>query len=733
MPALAVLVVACPCALILATPAAVLAATARLARHGVLVKGGAALERLAKVDAIAFDKTGTLTEGRPEIGDIVAFGSSTPETVLHQAASVEQASEHPLARLLVAEAKRRGLRLLDEVRDFQAHPGAGVSAVVGGHGIAAPLLVGNARLFRERGIELSPEVTTALDALDASGQTSLLVAVDGKIIGAIGARDKVRREAHDVVHDLKHLGLKDLTILTGDRPAAAQAVAKKVHIKQVEAELTPAAKAEWVQKRQVAGRVVAMIGVGVNDAPALATADVGLAIGGAEADIATEAGSVVLMGDPLEPLPGAIRLARQTVRVIRQNIVFFAFGLNGIAVALAGLRVLGPVAAAIFHQVGSLLVLLNAIRLLGFERWGALAPVRAASGLVSYCRTCRPSSAFDGLWHRRRGLFRLALVLLPLAYLGSGLTLIGPGQVGALKRWGRYEAVLGPGLHLRWPWPVEVVTVVEPGLVRVVRVGLPGPSSAATSTVAWSASHGVRRDEGALFFTGDENLVELAGVVEYHFTERGVPALLFGVASVDASVSATAEGAFREEVGRAKLDDVLADGRKRFEDEVGRRLRARLEADGLPVAVDRVRVVDAHPPREVVPAYRDVAAAVSDAERYRNQAEAYASERRLSASAEAQGQRDTAAALAARLKTRAKGQLEAFTAMVSARAAHPDLTEFRLLWETLATAYAGRPKLILDPRVKGRRHLWLADPERLGLIKAVDPAAGRPGPREPED
>ena len=735
MPALAVLVVACPCALILATPAAVLAATARLARHGVLVKGGAALERLAKVDAVAFDKTGTLTEGRPEIGDIIAFGTDTPETVLNQAALVEQSSEHPLARLLVADAKRRGLSLLGEIRDFQAHPGAGVSAVVGDHGIAAPFLVGNARLFRERGIELPPEVTAALEALDASGQTSLLVACNGQVTGVIGARDKVRPEAHDVLHDLKHLGLKDLTILTGDRLAPAQAIGKKVHVKQVEAELTPAAKAEWVQKRQVEGRVVAMVGDGVNDAPALATADVGLAIGGAGADIAAEAGSIVLMGDPLAPLPDAVRLARQTVRVIRQNILIFAFGLNGIAVALAGLRVLGPVAAAIFHQVGSLLVLLNAIRLLGFERWGRLSPVRAAVSFTGYCRACRPSSAFDALWERRRGLARLTLVLLPLAYLGSGLTLVGPGQMGVLKRWGRYRPpLLTPGLHVRWPWPIEEVTLSEPGQVLVARVGLPGPaSSAATSSVAWSASHGVRRDEGALFFTGDENLVELAGVVEYHLGERGLPDLVFGVASVEASVSAAAEASFREEVGRATLDDVLAGGRARFEADVGRRLRARLQADGLPVAVDRVRVVDAHPPREVVPAYRDVAAAVSDSERYRNEAEAYAAEKRLSAKADAQGKRDAAAALATQLEKRADGQRKAFTALASARATRPDLTEFRLLWDTLATTYAGRPKLIFDPRVKGRRHVWLADPDKLGLIRTVDPPASASRPPEPED
>jgi Cu+-exporting ATPase len=733
MPTLAVLVVACPCALILATPAAVLAATARLARRGVLVKGGAAIERLAKVDTVAFDKTGTLTEGRPEIGDLVAFDGVSADHVLWLAASAEQPSEHPLARLLVAEAKDRGFQLAG-VADFQAQPGAGVTASIR-DGDGRRVLVGNLRLVREQGLAVSPEAESALKALDDAGQTALLVAVDGRVVGAVGARDRVRPEAHDVIHDLKHLGLKDLTILTGDRPAPARAVARKVHVKQVEAELTPAGKTEWVQRRKAEGRVVAMIGDGINDAPALATSDVGLALGGVGTDIAAEAGSVVLMGDPLEPLPEAVRLARQTVRVIRQNILVFAFGLNGLAVLLAGLRVLGPVAAAILHQIGSLLVLLNAIRLLGFERWGQLGVVRATGQFAEYCRACRPSAGFDWAWEHRRGLLRALAALLVVGYLSSGVTLIGPSEVGLLQRFGEYRPpLLGPGLHLRYPAPVERVTKVEPDLVRLARIGPSGPSSGARGPVAWSATHGLRRDESALFFTGDENLVELAGVVEYRLTEAGAAELLFGVASVDAGVSAAAEGAFREAVGRTPLEDILAAGRRGFEADVEARLRDRLAATGLKVAVDRVRVIDAHPPREVVPAYRDVSAAVSDAERYRNEAEAYASEQSWSARAEAQAKRDTASSLGHRLKARAEGDRQAFLARVSAHAARPDLTEFRLLWDALAASYAGRPKLVLDPKAGGRRHVWLADPEKFGLpARAVEPAPVVPVIAEPED
>ena len=211
-PALAVLVVACPCALILATPAAVIAALGRLAGTGVLIKGGSALERLAGVTAFAFDKTGTLTEGKLELGDVVPFGDATPERVLATAATAEQGSEHPIARVVLEAARARELAL-SPPEEFRAHPGGGVAATVGG----ATILVGNRRLMEEQGIVVSPEAVAALDRLDATGQTSLLVAANGTILGVIGARDKIRPEAAQVVADLRALGIAPIVLLTGDR------------------------------------------------------------------------------------------------------------------------------------------------------------------------------------------------------------------------------------------------------------------------------------------------------------------------------------------------------------------------------------------------------------------------------------------------------------------------------------------------------------------------------------
>ncbi|HEU5115218.1 MAG TPA: heavy metal translocating P-type ATPase, partial [Isosphaeraceae bacterium] len=239
----AVLVVACPCALVLATPAAIMASMAWLARHGVVIKGGAALERLARCNTVAFDKTGTLTLGRPELASIEPIGELDSDTVLRLAASVESASSHPLAVSVVHAAREKGLELLP-VTEVQAQPGAGMSGKVAWNAeTEATVLVGNARLLSEHGLDVE---SAPLQTLDDRGETPLLIALNGQLVGVLGLRDSVRPEAHDVIHDLKHLGIKSLALLTGDRAPAARLVAKKVHLRTVEAELLPADKALWI-------------------------------------------------------------------------------------------------------------------------------------------------------------------------------------------------------------------------------------------------------------------------------------------------------------------------------------------------------------------------------------------------------------------------------------------------------------------------------------------------------
>ena len=364
----------------MATPAAVIAALGRLAGTGVLIKSGAALERLANVGAFAFDKTGTITEAKLDLGDLICLADISPDDLLRIAASAEKRSEHPLARLIVQEAARRQLPI-DDVQDFHAHPGAGVTAVTS----AGTVLIGTRRLMEEQGIAITPAAEAALAKLDGAGQTALLAARDGVLLGALGARDTLRLGAFGLLSQLRTLGMDPIVLLTGDRTAAAKDIAQDLAFSEIRAELLPEQKAIFITDLQGAPRAQAsrMVGDGINDAPALARADVGIAIGGTGTDIAAEAGDIVLMGDPLKPLPMLVRLSRETVKIIRQNIIWFAFGVNAVGILITSwLWPLitpeswyeqSPLAAVIYHQIGSLLVLLNSMRLLWFER-GADSP-----------------------------------------------------------------------------------------------------------------------------------------------------------------------------------------------------------------------------------------------------------------------------------------------------------------------------------------------------------------------
>ena len=546
-PALSVLVVACPCALILATPAAIIAALGRLAGTGVLIKGGSALERLAGVRAMAFDKTGTITEGRLALGDIVSLCDLPPDTVLGIAASAEQRSEHPLARLILHEAMSRQLPL-GEPGAFQAHAGAGITA--------GNVIVGTRRLLEEHGITIGADAQGALDRLDAAGQTALLVARDGRLLGAIGARDRVRPEAAGVLEQLRQLGIDPIVLLTGDRLAAARGVAGDLGFSEIHAELLPEQKAEIIERMKAeGGRLktaasdvtsvtphpsslpVAMVGDGINDAPALAVADVGLALGGAGGtDIAAEAGDIVLMGDPLRPLPLLMRLSRETVRIIRQNILWFAFGVNAVGIVFTawlwpllappGWYEQSPIAAVIYHQLGSLAVLLNSMRLLWFER-SATSPswLRFKGGFRDLdqwvSRNLDPGALGHWLEHHVRGVGAAAVLLLLALYALTGLRIIAPDETAIVRRFGRISEDLEPGWYWRYPWPVDEVTRVSTQVQSIeigfrVVAGKDRPAGALT----WSSAH--RREnrvpEEAMLITGDGNLVDLLVSVRYRIT-----------------------------------------------------------------------------------------------------------------------------------------------------------------------------------------------------------------------
>jgi Cu+-exporting ATPase len=358
--AVAVLIIACPCALGLATPMAIMVGTGRGASAGVLIKNAEALETLEKVDTLVIDKTGTLTEGKPRVTAVYA-ADGDGNRLLRLVASLEQGSEHPLGAAILAAAKERGIALVG-ARDFDYVPGRGLKGVVEGRQVAA----GNSGLLEDLGIDDSSLRTQALK-LGGEGQTVIYIGVDGNSAGLIGIADPIKATTAQALRDLQGEGLR-IVMLTGDSKSAAEAVARQLGLKEFAGEVRPEKKAEVVRGLQKEGRTVAMAGDGINDAPALAQADVGIAMG-TGTDVAMESGGVTLVKGDLAGIVRARKLSRATMRNIRQNL-FFAFVYNSIGVPIAagvlypwfGL-LLSPILAAAAMSFSSVSVITNSLRL----------------------------------------------------------------------------------------------------------------------------------------------------------------------------------------------------------------------------------------------------------------------------------------------------------------------------------------------------------------------------------
>jgi Cd2+/Zn2+-exporting ATPase len=356
--AMTLLVAASPCALALGTPAAILAGIAQAARHGVLIKGGVHLENLGRLRAVAFDKTGTLTHGRPEVTDVVPVVSTEPDTLLALAGAVESRSAHPLAQAVARSAAAKGLRL-PAVGAVEAVTGRGLRAEVNGQ----PVLVGNVRLMEELGVAMPAGAQAQVDVLQAQGKTTVLVAVDGHVRGVIALADTLRPEVPATMASLQTLGVTETVMLTGDHARVAETVARQAGVTRVAAELMPEDKLAAVRELGERWGVVAMVGDGVNDAPALANATVGIAMGGAGTDVALETADVALMADDLAKLPFAVGLGRATRAVIRQNLAL-ALGVIALLIVTSLAGVTGIGIAIVLHEGSTLAVVGNALRLL---------------------------------------------------------------------------------------------------------------------------------------------------------------------------------------------------------------------------------------------------------------------------------------------------------------------------------------------------------------------------------
>ncbi|MFB9691229.1 heavy metal translocating P-type ATPase [Amycolatopsis plumensis] len=354
--AVSVLIIACPCALGLATPTALMVGVGRGAQLGILVKGPDALEASRRVDTVVLDKTGTVTSGRMTVTEVRPLASRTEHEVLRVAAAVEAASEHPIAAAVVARA---ALDAPPEVTDFVALPGLGASGVVDG----VPVLVGRARLLVENGVDVPPAVAAEVAAAEALGSTVVLAACAAEVAGLLVVRDEVKPSAAEAVRALHEMGLRTV-LLTGDNDVTARAVAAEVGIGDVRAGVLPTEKASVIERLRAGGHRVAMVGDGINDAPALATADLGLGIA-TGTDIALRAADLILVRDDLRVVPDALRLAHRTLGTIRGNLAW-AFGYNLAAIPVAAFGLLNPLIAGAAMSLSSVLVVSNSLRLRGF-------------------------------------------------------------------------------------------------------------------------------------------------------------------------------------------------------------------------------------------------------------------------------------------------------------------------------------------------------------------------------
>jgi HflK protein len=713
----AVLVVACPCALILATPTAMVAAMGGLARRGILVRGAAVLERAAKTDVIVFDKTGTITEGKVQIVGILPVESE--DVVLELAAIAESASNHPLARAIVSEATKRRLKF-DKPENAEVIPGRGAWARLGERVIR----VGNADFLSDAGIE---GATPLLTRADEMGATAVLVADGEKLVGAILFRDQVREGAKEALAALREFGLEDQRILTGDRQRAADYVAREVGVTQVEAGLLPEQKVERIQALTGFRHKPAMVGDGLNDAAALASANVGIAVAGAS-DITAEAADVVFLPHSLETLPEFFSISRKAVRTAWQNIILFAGIFNAAAVICAATGVIGPAGAAVTHQLSSFFVMMNSLRLLrgpsggesriaAFLRsaWSRLGVAHLADPIRSGFARLEFGALLDSLlahvpdWKKaQRPLLYSAVVLYAL----SGVYTLAPDETGLVERFGqKLSSYREPGLHYKLPWPIDRLTRVQANRVRVVEIGFRTNSAGAATEPAayeWNVQHRTGRFqkvlEESLMLTGDQNMIELTATVHY-IPERPDDFILRQL-DADATVRAAAESVIQGVTTSSSLDDVLTLRRREIEERAKTELEQRLAAYGAGVRVLEVKLEDVHPSLEVVDAFRQVSDAFEEKNRLVNEAQGYENEQLALAHGNAAAMLENAAAYSIGRKTRSEGDASRFLSREGAFRGFPQATESRLYLETMEDVLPGKKKLILD-KSQNKRHLYL--------------------------
>jgi HflK protein len=656
------------------------------------------------VDTVIFDKTGTITEGRFEIIRVIALQGGE-DALLSLAAAAESGSDHVLARVVVDEVRRRGLQvpLVDNARIL---PGRGAECNLNGRTIRA----GSAAFLAEHGIT---DTAALMEEADKFGATAVLVAKDTTLAGAILLRDRLRAGVREAVEGLKALDISYQLMLTGDRRRAAEVIAREAGIPNVEAELLPEQKLDRVKQLASQGRFVAMAGDGVNDAPALAAAQVGIAVAGAS-DITAEAAGAVYLGHSLEKLPKLFEVSRRAVITAWQNIILFAGIVNIAAVGLAATGVLSPIGAAFTHQLSSFFVMINSLRLLRVERTGPRRFARLWDRVRDAAAAVDIRDGFTYVVERRRTLARpAAYTAIALAVL-SGFYTLRPDEIGVIERFGRKVLPYRePGLHYQLPWPIERLTRIQARRIRVVEMGFRSTTAtpeAEPAAYEWNVQHRSgrfqKKPEESLMLAGDQNMMEVNAVVHYRISRPDD--FLFGQLDGDATVRTASEGALAAVAGTTSLDDILTSGRRQIEVRMKAEIQSRLDRYHAGAAVLHVQLLDVHPSLEVVDAFRDVSGAYEEKNRLVNEAEAYRNQQVALARGNAKAALAAAEGYSLGRKNRSEGDASRFTEFESAYRANAGLNDTRLYLETMEQVLPGRKKMIVDSS-KGRRHLLLLE------------------------
>ncbi len=693
-PTLSVLVVACPCALILATPAAMVAALGRLAGTGILIKGVSVLEKLTQVNAIAFDKTGTLTEGKLALSSILPEPGYQELAILQIMSSIEQSSDHPIAQCFQRERESRQLPLL-AMSNYQTVPGQGMSAEYNQEFYWA----GSSRWLATQGIILSEEQTQTLNRLHQQSETVIFLGKNKDVIGFFGVKDTIRADAEHTLIELRKSGIEKILILSGDQQNIVEHVAETLAIKEYYGNCLPLEKAEKIKEFSTAAIVnpalasndtthrsnpsddsiafsigypissttkgstppsyrFAFVGDGINDAPALVAAEVGIAVGSGS-DLARHAGSIVLLGSPLSSLPLLFRLSRETMRIIQQNLILFAFGANILGIIItAWLWPLlspsslwyeqSPLAAAIYHQFGSLAVLLNSMRLLFFENTKVAKSWQKIQQLFESLQksTFLPfdlDQFLHTLFDWRKPIMTACAGLALLAYCGTGIVIIQANEIGIVQTLGRWSRDLPPGWHWCWPIGIDQITKLKPETEQIVEIGFRTlPSSNLDQSplqidsrvrnqlrvrgLIWASAHGdniQRLTDEAIMITGDGDLIELLATLRY--TIRDPHQYLFQANDIPQIVQQITETVFREQLAGRSFLDLLTTQRLDLQRRAESITQFRCDTiipGGLGITIKGISIGDLHPPQEVVPAYHEVARAIQLRDQQVNNAKA---------------------------------------------------------------------------------------------------------------